>query len=622
MADKQPPTDDLEQIEQGSTDAGPAIQTDEELQLAQQVQRFMRYAWDANQQLNLNQLWQKCDDYKQNRQNPQQSPEHPASVTNLLHRVIENQISDLLDKPYSSTAKGQEPGDDMYAEQAQHVVDFILDRNRTEEKMNTSEHDRLELGSTIIKVWFDDDELDGRGMPVFDIVSPPNFFPDPKVHHTQNLQKAEFIIHARPMALSEFRRRWPDRGKYVQREVAIPYNPQQVWTDDRADEVHVPTSQKALLLECYLRDENGEMYCLHVANYILLEDSRKTLKGKKLQRRNMYPFVMINCYSRRGTVWGMGDIEVLMPQIDLINELDDQIRMNARLMGNPQIAFGMGAGRGFDPRKWTAAPGLRVPMRDVNAFRVIEAQPVSPDVVRRREKAFEEVDQISGVQDVNRGQQPGQVTAASAIMALQQSGQKMVIHKNKMFSAGWSQVINLLFDEVMEHWDEEMWVRINGDKPDWKFINMADFKNVPTLIPNALAGVIPGEDSIKQLTDNKDKPITRDAQFDFNLNMGNGLPNDKMAMLSMFAQFAGIQFPDGPAITRTEFRNFLRDNVGLDLDEDQQQPNGAPPQPGQPPQLPGAPPGLPLGQMPPQGTPLPPGPPQQMPPQMGGAIGV
>jgi len=575
----------LERLQTGNTEEGEAIQSDEELNLAQHVQWLFRQAWDTKQQLNLNQIWQKCDDYKHNRQNPKQSPDHPGSVTNVLHRVIENQISDLLDKPYSSTAKGQEPGDDMFAEQAQHVVDFILDRNKLEEKLNQSEHDRLELGNTIVKVWFDKDELDGRGLPKFEIVSPPNFFPDPKVHHTQDLQRAEFIIHAVPKPLSWFSKNF-ERGKYVQREVAIPYNPQQVWSDDRADEVHVPTSQKALLLECYMRDEDGELFCLHVANNILLEDSRKTLKGKKLQRRNLYPFVMINCYLRRGTVWGMGDVELLFPQVDLINELDDAIRTNARLMGNPQIVVGKGAGQGFDFRKWTTAPGLRIPMRDHTAWDIVKPVPISSDIPTRREKAFQEIDLISGVQDVSRGEKPGQITAASAIVALQQSGQKMVVHKNKMFTAGWSQVINLLFDEVLENWDEEMWIRINGDKPDWKFINPVEFRNIPVMIPNNLHGILPGEETLKQLTDDIGNPITRDAQFDFTLNMGNGFPNDKTFLMQIMTEFAKVSFPDGPTITRSELRRFLRENVGIDLDDEQNADMA---------QMQGLPPGLPPG---------------------------
>ena len=588
--------DMLDQLENGNTEVGPAIQSTEEQQQAQHVQWLMRMAWDAKQQLKLNQLWQRCDDYKHGRQNPKQSPDHPGSVTNVIHRVIENQISDLLDKPYSSTAKGQEPGDDMFADQAQHVIDFILDRNRMDEKLNQAEHDRLELGTSIVQVSFDPDELDGKGLPKFEIVNPAQFFPDPKIHHTQDFQRGEFVIRARPMPLSWFRKTYGERGRAVRREVAIPYNPQQVFSDDRADEVHVPTSQKALLVECYLHDDNGEMYRLHVANDILLEDSRKTLKGKKLQRRDKYPFVMMNCYIRRGTVWGMGDVELLIPQQDLINELDDQIRMNARLMGNPQMVIGMGAGKGFDFRKWTNAPGLRIPMRDPNAWKIVEARPVSSDIPNRREKAFQEMDLVSGVNDVSRGEKPGQITAASAIVALQQSGQKMVVHKNKMFTAGWSEVLNLLFDEVMEHWDEETWIRINGDAPDWKFINPGDFKQVPMMIPNALHGVIDGEEPIKQLTDENGEGMTRDAQYDFTLNMGNGFPTDKTFMLQILSEFAKLAFPDGPAVTRAEIRKFLKEDVGLDLEDE--------PAPMQQPQLPGQIPGQP---------PMLPGPAQQMP---------
>jgi hypothetical protein len=595
------PENEIEEITMGNVEA-EAPQADTRQDLALNVQSLFRQAWDAKQQLNLNQIWQMCDDYKHNRQNPKRSEDHPGSVTNVIHRIIESQIADLVDKPYSSSAKGWEPGDDMFAEQAQNIMDFVLYRNSFKEKVNISERDRLELGTNIIKVWFDEKELDGRGLPLFESVSPPNFYIDPKVQQTYHLQKAEFIIHATPRPLSWFRENF-ELGKYVQREVSVPYNPQQIWTDDRTDEVHVATSQKALLLECYMRDEDGEVYCLHVANDIVLADSRDT-KGK-LQRRNQYPFVMINCYPRRGTAWGMGDIELLIPTQDLINELDDQIRMNARVSANPQIVVGMGAGKGFDFRKWTTTAGLRIPMRDHTAWSMVPPMNVSSDVPVRREKAFQEADLIAGTPDVNRGEKPGAVTAAAAIMALQQAGQKTVIHKNEMFKAGWSQVLELLFDEIMTHWDEEMWIRIDGDKPLYKFVDPAQFNKIPMLIPNALSGEVEGEDGIKQMQDEKGVFMTREAMYDFRLDMGNGFPNDRSFVLQMLTDFANLQFPDGPAVTRTEVRRFLKEQVGLDIDDEQSAEMTQPPM---------APPG-----MPPMPGAMPPGPPvQAVPPMMGG----
>lgn len=599
--------DELETLQQGGTETEDAPQKETNRETALRVQQMFRDAWDAKQQLRLNDIWKKCDDYKHGRQNPKQSEDHPASVTNVIHRIIESQIADLVDKPYSSAAKGWEPGDDMFARQAQNIIDFVLYRNKFKDKINISEHDRLELGTTIIKVWFDDSALDGKGLPVFDTVSPANFFMDPKVANPHDLQSGEFVIHATPRSLSWFRENF-ELGKYVRREVSIPYNPQSVFTDDDTDTVHTSTSQKALLLECYLKDEDGEVYCLHVANDIVLEDSRESLKGKRLQRRNMYPFRMINCYPRRGTAWGMGDVELLIPTQDLINELDDQIRLNARLSGNPQIVVGMGAGKGFDFRKWTTAPGLRIPMRDHNAYSVVRPQPVSPDIPIRREKAFQEADLIAGTPDVNRGEKPGAVTAASAIMALQQAGQKTVVHKNEMFKAGWSDVLELLFDEVMSNWDEDMWVRIDGEKPDWVFVSPSELRNVPKMVPNALHGVVDGEDSIKPLMDDDGVEMTREAMFDFQLNMGNGFPNDRSFMLQMLTDFARMSFPDGPAITRSELRRFLKEQVGIDLEDEEQLP----------PEQQGAPLGVPPGMMPPAHNPAQPLPPELV--QMMGGV--
>lgn len=579
----------IDMIDKHREDSDIPEQTDEKKELAKRVQQLFRASWDAKQNLGLPEIWRKCDDYKQSRQNPQQSHEHPGSVTNLIHPIIESQIADLVDKPFNTSAKGWEPTDDMFAEQAQNIMDFVLYRNRFPTKMNVAEHDRLELGTTIIKVWFDPDDLDGRGLPKFEVVSPANFFPDPKVPRADLLQDGEFMIHAVPRPLSWFRKQYPEWGKYVKREVAVPYDPEATFTDAQADEVSPETSQRALDIECYMRDDKGELYCVHVANHLVLEDSRD--KRVTIQRRDKYPFVMIPCYLKRGTAWGYGDVELLMPTQDLINELDDQIRMNARMSGNPQIVVGRGAGNNFNFRKWTNEPGLRIPMRDHNSWSIVPPQTVSSDVLVRREKAFTEADTISGRSDVSRGEKPGQVTAAAAIVALQQAGQKGVIHKAKMFKEGWSEVLELLFDEIMENWDEEMWIRIDGEKPDYNPVNPSQFRDLPIMIPND----VEGEESLKPLMDIEEvedeegnisiqeKLMTRDAQYDFALNIGDGLPNDKAFIYQSLLDLSNKVYQEGPLIRYTEMRRYLRNQLGLPLDNDDDPTQEAPPPPIEPP---------------------------------------
>lgn len=555
-----------------NVDTDKLIQPEEKTRLAERVQELFRGAYFAKLQLQLNAKWKKFDDYKHGRQNPPQTPDDPGSVTNIIHPIIESQIADLIDKPYSVDGVGEEPSDDLFAEDAKHLLEYVLDKNRFKIKLNVSEHDRLELGTTIIKTYFDHDALDGKGLPTFEVVNPANFFPDPKVWDPDKLQEGEFVIHAVPRPLSYFRKRFPEYGKYVVREVAVPYDPT-IYTDSKSDETSYLTSQRALLIECYMKDEEGKVYCVSVANYIVLEDTRETLKEgksyKSINRRNQYPFVMIPCYPQRGQAWGQGDVELLIPTQDLINELDDQIRMNARLMGNPQIVVGMGAGKGFDYRKWTNKPGLRIPMRDQNSYSIVKPTPVSSDVPVRREKAFDEANIISGRPDVNRGERPGGgVTAASAIIALQNAGQKSVVHKAEMFKLGWKQVLELLMDEIMENWDEEMWVRIEGKEPDFKFINPTQLKQVPIKIP--VIQPMNSEDTVKDLTDEQGQPMTREAQFDINLSLGNGLPSDKAFIYQTILDLSKAVIEGKSLITWSELRKYLRNEIGLPLDSDEQ----------------------------------------------------
>lgn len=591
------PTDILDEK---NVDPTEAPQTEAQKKLAVRVQELFRGAFEAKDQMDLMDKWAMFDDYKHNIQNEPQSPEHPGSTTDIIHPIIESQISDLTDKPFTTVAEGHEPGDDMYAEDVQHAMDFVLERNQFPVKLEQSEHDRLELGTTIVKVYFDSQALEGRGLPTFEIISPANFFPDPKWTAAHLLQECEFIIHAVPRPLSWIRKKFPKLGKYVVRETTCPYDPDLDTPNFKTDEVEVSTSEKALLIECYMRDANGEIYCVHVANHIVLEDSRDVVKGK-LQRRDLFPFVAIPCYIQRGTGWGQGDVELLIPTQDLINDLDDQIRMAARLMGNPQIVVGQNAGKGFDMRKWTNKSGLRIPMRDHTAWQIVPGIPVSPDIPLRREKAFEEANIISGRPDVNRGEAPGQVTAASAILALQQAGQKTVVHKVRMWKQGWSKVLELLYDEMITNWDEPMWMKVDGREDDpYKFFDPNILRNVPVMVPNV--SPMEGEDSIKQLqdvvpaTDEFGQPIqqmipmTREAEFTLKLNIGDGLPNDITFQYQTMQENARLVIEGKPVVTWKEYRDFLRNNVGVKLGEDSAVlPPGIP---GQPPLLPGGAPNV------------------------------
>jgi hypothetical protein len=241
------------------------------------------------------------------------------------------------------TAVGVEPSDHFFAYDVQKILEWVIDKNDLQIKEDDFERDRLKFGTGIWKVWFDPHALRGRGLPVIDVVCPSNFFPDPKIKRAWKLQDAEFVIQAGYESLFNLRKRFGKRASAVRPEGQTQFNVE-LFAGEDAPQVAAEVNDRALLIERWTKeiDKDDEIYLrlVCVSNNVVLYDSNwdaETRGYQSFYRRGKYPFVMVPCYARKGVAWGMGDVELLKPVQDLINELDDQIRMNARLMGNIQI---------------------------------------------------------------------------------------------------------------------------------------------------------------------------------------------------------------------------------------------------------------------------------------------
>src|SRR5690606_17273242 len=116
--------------------------------------------------------------------------------------------------------------------------------------------------------------------------------------------------------------------------------------------------------------------------------------------------------------------------------------------------------------KWTNRPGLKIPARDPDAWRMVTPPEIPSIIPNRRAEAKIEAQEYSGRTDAVEGRRPGGVRAASAILALQEAGSRRVNHKKLMLQVGLSEVMQLVVDMIAEHYTEEMAFRIIGSKSD------------------------------------------------------------------------------------------------------------------------------------------------------------
>ncbi|MCK9444969.1 MAG: hypothetical protein M0Q14_10645 [Tissierellaceae bacterium] len=537
--------------------------------LAEQITMNFKEAFEHKTALGLMEDWATFEDYWAGRVNETGGEDHPASNTNIVHPIIESQVADLVDQPLDILLKGLEPSDQRYAKNTQALIDWVWKKNNPELKLDKAERQRLKFGGSVIKVWFDPYAFNDRGLPTFDPINPANFFPDPKIKDYLKMQDADFIIHAMPKSIKYLRQRYGEVAKMVEANAQYQYSPL-IYEGSAADTSGESGKSQALLIEQWSKelDENDEwiLRVVHMANGIILRDSFEDLQEEETGKissyyeNGKYPFVYIPCYSREGVLWGMGDVGLLKPIQDMINDLDDQIRMNARLMGNIQIVVGIATG--INLKKWTNKPGLKIPARDPNSWKMVQPPTIPNHIPGRRQEGFKEAEIISGRSDIVEGRSGGSLRAASAVISMQEAGLRRVNHKRLLAQAGYKMVVELLLDYVKEFYTEEMAFRITGVEPtgtdnDFMWFKGSQLNNIPKLVPDYGA---PLDDNqmlpLTELKDEEGNVMDKEAEFDIEVIVGTGLPNNKA-----FVYQATIELHREGVITNEEARMCLKELI-------------------------------------------------------------
>jgi hypothetical protein len=533
------------------------------------IESRFKASYLAKETEGLHSDWSDYEDYWLGQANDSEADDDPGSNNNIILPVVESQIADLVDEPLDVMVKGVEPSDQMFAYDVKTVIEWVLDKNMIPVKLDEHERDRLKFGTGIFKVWFDPKALKGRGLPTIEPICPSNFFPDPKIKRAWALQSGEFVIHAQMKSLFELKVRFGKKANNVQKEPNPTFDVSIF--GENAENVSAEVNDQAVLYEHWSKevDKDGSLFLRFeaMAGGIILYDSEWDVKKRNGDRNfyenGKYPFVVTPCYQKKGSVWGMGDIELLQPVQDLINDLDDQIRMNARLMGNIQVVVGLASG--INPRKWTNKPGLKLPARDHTAWKMVEPPSMPGYIINRRAEAKSEAQEYSGRTDAVEGRKPGSIRAASAIMALQEAGSRRVNHKKLLLQFSLGQVLQLVVDQIKENYTEEMAFRImKTPSDDYLWFRGSDLKEIPKLIPgrpelNYDTGVM--EPSLVPLMNKAGtKEETKEAEFDLMISIGAGLPQNKSFMYQ-----AVLELQREGILTREEARLFLKQMISFPI---------------------------------------------------------
>ncbi len=500
------------------------LMSEEARALAAKYRQFYLDAVEDKNRRGIPERFSVYEAYWEGDVNLPQTENDPGSSTNIVHANIEGQVSLLLEQSIGILPMPVTPDDAPFARTVQKVLEFIKDKNRLTRKLDLHERRREKYGTGIFRVSFDPSALDGAGLPVIEACNPKQIFVDPGITDVYRTEEAEFIIETVTKTIHFARETY---GDAVADAIVPGYRPQFDGEEPGGDTyLHMLVWTK----------EKGKLRLVEMTGCGLILSDSFSHGEENFYPGGRYPYFFTPLYYREGSIWGKGDVELLIPVQDLINDLDDQIRINARLTGNPQRLIETGSGIDLDAM--TNEAGLNIPTTSVAAVRNLEAPPLPSYILQRRETALRyESQRITRFSDQMVGAKQAGVNTAAEATVLQQGGQMSIQHKKLLLQETLSEVFAYCLEMVREYWTEKIAVRVSGNTDEFVFFSGRDLAAVP-----------------------KKDGGTKSAAFDLVVTVGAGLPANRAAAYQMMSDL----YAKG-LVSAEEVRSFLADYLGLPL---------------------------------------------------------
>lgn len=461
-------------------------------------------------------------DYKSN-----EISNHVFSTIETIRPIMTDNNPKFLAVP--STPQGME-----FSADVQTALDYEWDREKMSLKLPAQLIPMLVYGNA---VWFVQwDGKDGEyGNISIKPVDPFNIFPDPLA---ESIDNSEFLVYATYRNANQIKQQFPEKASAIEgSRITMSELVAERDNNDTQD------ANQVLILEMWCRDwvtmdesVEGEkqlkypkgrvITCLPELG-ILLSDKKNPYKDGK------FPFVLMKNYDIPFEFWGVGEVEQVMSPQHYVNELTNQIIDNAKNTANMQWIIDKNSGIGQG--KLTNRPGLVIRKTPGSEVRR-DTPPAMPSYVREQiEVLKKDIQDISGVFDSLKGEQQGSVTAASAILALQEASQARIRLKIKLMEASLSELAQIVYSRMQQFWKLDRWVRVTDVEGNPSFREIG-------------AQVLSNDYDLKVMAGST-MPVNRNAMLDLMIRLAQTNGEDGLPLVDRKAVLEFLPTGDKKAIT-------------------------------------------------------------------------
>lgn len=457
------------------------------------------------------------------RQNANQDPE---PTTAWLFSTLANKHADAMDNYPEPNILPREQSDEAEAQSLSDVVPLVMEKNKFEQTYSDAWWYKLKNGTAVYGVFWDASLENGLGDINIKMLDILNIFWEPGKRNIQDsrnlfivdLQDDDLLEAAYPWLKGHLRNKVIDIKQYV--------------FDDTVD-----TSEKSVVVDWYYKKQVNGKKILHLTkfvgeNLIWSSENDPQYADTGIYDHGNYPVFFDVLFPIEGMPVGFGYVDVIKNPQMYIDKLDQIIIRNAFQVGKKRWFIKDASNINEEEYADWSKDFVHVAgsLNEEN-IREIQISPLDAFIINHRAQKIDELKETSGTNEFTRGEGGKGVTAAAAIAALQEAGNKISRDMNKCSYRTYADIIECCIELIRQFYDEARHFRIEGPDGSYSYIaySNAGIKMQP--LPPAYPGEGMIQDPVtgQMIPDPNYEPAFRKPIFDVKIKPQKANPFSRMA---------------------------------------------------------------------------------------------
>ena len=448
----------------------------------------------------------------------------PQPTSAWLFNAIVNKHADAMDNYPEPVVLPRERSDEESARTLSSVLPVVLEYNDYEQTYSQAWWEKLKHGTAAYGVFWNSRKENGLGDIDIRGIDLLKLFWEPGITDIQDSRNL-FLVELVDKELLE--QRYPQHKGHLGGSVI---DLKQYVYDDTVD-----TSGKSLVVDWYykVRAASGRTI-LHYAKFVgdtllFASENEPEYRERGWYDHGEYPVVMDVLFPEKGTPAGFGYVAICKDPQLYIDKMSANVLENA--MMSTKKRFFLSTSTAVNREQFL---DWNEPIVDVEGelddrrLQEIVTQPLSGVYLDVMNMKIEEMKDTASNRDVNSGGTGSGVTAAAAIAALQEAGNKVSRDMIATSYRAHVKVSAMCIELMRQFYDEERAFRITGETPgSYRFVEVsnAGLKDVP------LDGAYPGQQVLYR------KPV-----FDIKISAQKKNPFSRMEQNERAKELYGLGF--------------------------------------------------------------------------------